>query len=56
MELSILLQKKQHNTLIMAPDRKSWMELRGQTQIWLERLTIDNQKQFLGTGNIKWEK
>ena len=40
----------------MAPDRKSWMELRGQTQIWLERLTIDNQKQFLGTGNIKWEK
>lgn len=48
--------KKQHNTLIMAPDRKSWMELRGQTQIWLERLTIDNQKQVLGTGNIKWEK
>lgn len=45
--------KPQNNTLIMAPDKLSWMNLRGRTKHWQNNLLLDNKKRYFQLGKIK---
>lgn len=45
--------KPQNNTLIMAPNKLSWMNLRCKTMHWKDQLFIDNRKNIFNSGRIK---